>query len=300
MPTLDLELRLALSLAREAGVTALAYQTGGADAMQARDKPDDAGPVTRADTEINAHLVRALRAAFPADAVVGEESADDPAAAADVPRCWYVDPIDGTAEYARGEACWAIQIGLCIGGEPALGVVHEAGAGRLTWGICTPERREACLVADGHSPAPLQPSARPLSALRLVSSLSHASPKTLEVMALLGIPFEHNLRLGSVGVKVNAIARGDAELYVHPSAGTKLWDTCAPGAILRAAGGALTDLWGRPLVYDPRHLGHDDGLVASHGPHHAELLAALRPLVTTWSSGNVPQDIASAALTAAT
>jgi 3'-phosphoadenosine 5'-phosphosulfate (PAPS) 3'-phosphatase len=280
--TFDPELRLVLSLAREAGDIALAYQTGGADAMQAHDKPDDAGPVTRADTEINALLVAALRAAFPGDAVVAEESADDAAAAAGVPRCWYVDPIDGTAEYARGETCWATQIGLCIGGEPVLGVVHEAGAGRLSWGICAPDRREAFAVDAGGASTPLRPSERPLDGLRLVSSLSHASPKTLEVMEVLGIPPEHNLRLGSVGVKVGAIARGEADLYVHPRSGTKLWDTCAPFALLRAVGGNITDLWGNPLVYDPRRLGHDDGLVASHGRHHAEILAAIRPRVDTW------------------
>ncbi|MDC0673874.1 3'(2'),5'-bisphosphate nucleotidase CysQ family protein [Nannocystis radixulma] len=282
MATFDHELRLVLSLAREAGATALAYQTGGADVMQAQDKPDDAGPVTRADTEINARLVAALKAAFPADAVVAEESPDDAAAAAGVPRCWYVDPIDGTAEYARGETCWAIQIGLCVAGEPVLGVVHEAGAGRLSWGICTPDRREAFVIDDDGAATPLRTSARSLAELRLVSSLSHASPKTLEVMQVLGIPPERNLRLGSVGVKVGTIARGEADLYVHPRSGTKLWDTCAPWALLRAVGGAVTDLWGHPLVYDPRRLGHDNGLVASHGPHHAEILAAIRPLVDTW------------------
>jgi 3'-phosphoadenosine 5'-phosphosulfate (PAPS) 3'-phosphatase len=280
--TLDPELRVALSLAREAGAIALSYQTGGAEAMQTRDKPDDLGPVTRADTEINARLVRALRAAFPGDAVVAEESSDDAAAAADVARCWYVDPIDGTAEYARGETCWAIQIGLCVDGEPVLGVVHEAGVGRLLWGVCAPDRREAFAVDAAGAAVPLRPSARTLAELRLVSSLSHASPKTLEVMEALGIPPERNLRLGSVGVKVGAIARGEADLYVHPRSGTKLWDTCAPWAVLRAVGGAVTDLWGRPLVYDPRRLGHDSGLVASHGPHHAEILAAIRPCVEAW------------------
>lgn len=282
MASFDPELRLVLALAREAGATALSYQTGGAEAMQARDKPDDEGPVTRADTEINARLVSALRAAFPADAVVAEESADDAAAAADVPRCWYVDPIDGTAEYARGETCWAIQIGLCIGGEPVLGVVYEAGAGRLLWGVCAGDRREAFAVAADGTSVLLQPSTRPLDQLRLVSSLSHASPKTLEVMQALGIPPDRNLRLGSVGVKVGAIARGEADLYVHPRSGTKLWDTCAPWALLRAVGGVITDLWGGPLAYDPRRLGHDNGLVASHGPHHAEILAAIAPLVASW------------------
>jgi 3'(2'), 5'-bisphosphate nucleotidase len=135
---------------------------------------------------------------------------------------------------------------------------------------------------DGDA-VPLRPSSFGMPELRLVSSKSHASPKTLEVMAALAIPPERNFRIGSVGVKVNTIACGEAELYVHPRTGTKLWDTCAPHAVLAAAGGLITDLWGRPLRYDPHSLGHAHGLVASHGPHHAEIIATLRPLVEGWT-----------------
>lgn len=284
MSRLDLELRTALALARECGKVALAYQTAGAEAMQTRDKPDDEGPVTRADTEINARLVEALRAAFPGDAVVGEESAGDAAAAGGASRCWYIDPIDGTTEYALGEACWAIQIGLCVEGVPVLGVVYEAASERLTWGVDAGEgAAEAWVVRGDGAPERLQMTRRGLDALRLVSSKSHASPRTNEVLEVLGISPDRNLRIGSVGVKINTIACGDAELYVHPRTGTKLWDTCAPCAVLRAAGGVITDLWGRPLVYDPRRLAHDAGLIASHGPHHAAIVAALRPLVDSWS-----------------
>lgn len=286
MTDLDVELQTALGLARDCGAIALSYQTGGEQAMQTRDKPDDAGPVTRADTEINARIVDALRAAFPGDAVVGEESAADAAAASRAGRCWYVDPIDGTTEYARGESSWAIQIGLCIDGAPVLGVVHEAALGLVTWGVRHAGRAEAWFVLGDAAPAPLRLSTRDLADLRLVSSKSHASPKTLDVMARLGITPERNLRTGSVGVKINIIARGDAELYVHPHTGTKLWDTCAPNAVLLAAGGVVTDLWGRPLAYDPRRLGHESGLLASHGRHHDAIVAALRPLVESWS---IPQ-----------
>lgn len=282
--TLERELLRALELARECGRIALAYQTGGAAAMETRDKPGDEGPVTRADTEINARLVEALRAGFPGDAVIGEESDGDAAAAAGASRCWYIDPIDGTTEFALGDTCWAIQIGLCIDGEPALGVVFEAAARRLSWGL---RGRGAWAEFDEGPATPLRPSTRGLADLRVVSSKSHASPRTDEVLAALAIPPARNLRTGSVGVKVGYIARGDAELYVHPRTGTKLWDTCAPAALLQAAGGVVTDLWGRPLRYDPRRLRHDAGLIASHGPHHAAIVATLRPRVAAWS---VPQD----------
>lgn len=275
---------MALALAHRCGAIALDYQAAGVAAMQTQEKPDDEGPVTRADTEINEILVQVLRSTFPGDAVVGEESSGDAAAASGASRCWYIDPIDGTTEYARGESSWAIQIGLCIDGEPVLGVVHEAATGRLTWGVRFGETREAWCERDKVRTR-LCPTERGMSQLRIMTSKSHASPRTDEVLAALAIPPERNLRTGSVGVKINAIACGEAELYVHPRMGTKLWDTCAPAAVLRAAGGAISDLWGRPLVYDPRRLAHEAGLVASHGWHHAEIVTALRPLVEGWSIG---------------
>ena len=58
---------------------------------------------------------------------------------------------------------------------------------------------------------------------------------------------------GSVGVKCGLVSRGLADLYVHPTRYLKEWDTCAPEAILRGAGGLVTDCAGRPLSYG----GHD-------------------------------------------
>jgi 3'-phosphoadenosine 5'-phosphosulfate (PAPS) 3'-phosphatase len=272
---LDREQALALALARECGTLALSYQTGD---LETRDKPGDAGPVTRADTEVNARIVGALRSAFPDDDIVAEESGAELRGRA---RCWYVDPIDGTHEYARGEVEWAVQIGLCVDGEPVLGVVHEAGAGRLAWGLRWRGETAAWLEVAG-AVTPLRAGDRGLDALLLVSSKSHASPKILEVMRALAIPAACNLRVGSTGVKMSAVARGAADLYVHPSRGTSLWDVCAPHAVLAAAGGALTCVRGLPIAYDPTHLTNDHGLLASHGPHHAEIVAALRPVVATW------------------
>ncbi len=283
---LDRELSLALDLARSCGALALSYQTGGQ--LATREKPDDEGPVTRADLEVNARITGALRQAFPGDDVIGEES---DVVIAGRSRCWYVDPIDGTSEFARGEDEWAVHIGLCVDGEPVLGVVHEAGAGRLAWGVRWAGEARAELEQGGLR-RPLRTADAELAALRLVSSKSHASPKIREVMQALAIPEARNLRLGSTGVKTTAVARGLAELYVHPSRGTKLWDSCAPHALLAAAGGRMTDVRGAPLVYDPRHLGNDFGLLASHGPRHDEIVAALAPIVGrwTWVDGRAPRD----------
>jgi len=274
--TLDRELSLALDLARSCGAHALAIQTTGE--LETRDKADNEGPVTRADTEVNTQIVAALRAAFPDDDIIAEESDGELRGRA---RCWYIDPIDGTTEFARGENEWAVHIGLCIDGEPVLGVVHEAGAGRLSWGLRWRGEARALLEVGGEV-RPLRTGTTHLDALRLISSKSHASPRIAAVMAALAIPATRNLRVGSTGVKMMAVARDLADLYVHPSLGTKLWDSCAPHAVLLAAGGMISDVRGVPLVYDPNHLPNDFGVLASHGPEHAAIVAAIRPIVAGW------------------
>jgi 3'(2'), 5'-bisphosphate nucleotidase len=277
LASLDRERSLALDLARSCGALALSYQTGGQ--LGTRDKPGDEGPVTRADTEVNAHILEALRRAFPDDDVIGEESAAEFTGAA---RCWYVDPIDGTTEFARGEDEWAVQIGLCIDGEPVLGVVHEAGAGRLAWGLCWRGEAEAELEIGGQRRR-LHTGDAALASLRLVSSKSHASPQIREVMQALAISDDRNHRVGSMGVKMTAVARDVADLYVHASRGTKLWDVCAPHAVLCGAGGRVSDVRGRPLTYDPRHLGNNAGLLATQGSRHDEIVARIAPLLPGWT-----------------
>jgi 3'(2'), 5'-bisphosphate nucleotidase len=67
--------------------------------------------------------------------------------------------------------------------------------------------------------------------------------------------------LGSVGLKCGRIAEGGADLYLHTSDKSYRWDACAPEAVLRAAGGTLTDLGGKPYRYDGTELRNLRGLL---------------------------------------
>lgn len=278
---LERELTLALELADTCGSLALALRHAGDAALEIREKSPQDGLVTRADTEINGRLVDAIRRAFPGDAVIAEESSGvDERVGHD--RCWFIDPIDGTAEFARGEASWAIHIGLAVGGVPCLGVVHEPAGARTSWGVIDERGARAFGARPGEAARPLRVTATPLEALRLVSSKSHASPRITVVMERLAIPPARNLRIGSTGVKMAAIAWGDADLYVHPKAGTKLWDTCAPDAVLRAAGGHAGDLRGDPLVYAGAGLANEAGLLACAAANRVALVDRLAADVARW------------------
>lgn len=283
MAAFDKELELALDLARDCGKIALHYHLGDHEKLEAEEKEQarGGGLVTRADTEIDAALVSEIRNRFPNDAVLAEESAED-SDRNTRDRCWMIDPVDGTKEFASRDPSWAIHIGLCVEGRPVLGVVAQPAARRVSWGITEGDSAGAWIRQDDADATPLRVSTRDIGHLRMVSSKSHSSPRTLRVLELLSIDDQDHLRTGSTGVKISMIARDEADVYVHPTRGTKLWDSCAPEALLVAAGGRLTDVFGKPLRYTDANVENSVGLLASHGTLHDEIVGRIAEDAAEW------------------
>ncbi|MGK3966895.1 3'(2'),5'-bisphosphate nucleotidase CysQ [Sorangium sp. So ce118] len=237
-------------------------------------------PVTRADREANALICSALEAAFPGEAILAEESvpaADELAARFRQERVFFVDPLDGTREFADRNGEFAVMIGLSVRGRAALGVVvmpttGEALAGRAD---ADSDAGFAFLEAKDGSRRPLRVSSvgAPADAALIVSR-SHR-PKELEpLVARLGIT--RVVPCGSVGVKIARIATAEVDLYIHGGGGAKLWDSCAPEAVLRGAGGRFTDLSGSPIDYTGPGLKLARGIIASNGALQDAVVAAAR------------------------
>jgi len=261
------ELVRAVELARIAGTEVVRLRAG---QLTVEMKPGDE-PVTVADRRASELIVEGLTASFPDDALISEELPVTPEALGK-PRVWLVDPIDGTKDFIRGGDGFAVMIGLAIDGVPAVGVVHQPTIDRTFF--VTPDA--GAYVARGGEVTPLAVSEIATAGeARLVASASHRTADIDRVKTELGIADE--LNVGSVGVKLCLIASGARDLYVNPSAKTKAWDTCAPEAILTAAGGRLTDLFGTPIEYRAE-LAHRRGLVASNGRVHAEVVGKLGSL----------------------
>ncbi|MBL9020239.1 MAG: 3'(2'),5'-bisphosphate nucleotidase CysQ [Myxococcales bacterium] len=261
------ELVRAVELARIAGTEVVRLRAG---QLTVEMKPGDE-PVTVADRRASELIVEGLTASFPDDALISEELPVTPEALGK-PRVWLVDPIDGTKDFIRGGDGFAVMIGLAIDGVPAVGVVHQPTIDRTFF--VTPDA--GAYVARGGEVTLLAVSEIATAGeARLVASASHRTADIDRVKTELGIADE--LNVGSVGVKLCLIASGARDLYVNPSAKTKAWDTCAPEAILTAAGGRLTDLFGTPIEYRAE-LAHRRGLVASNGRVHAEVVGKLGSL----------------------
>jgi len=82
--------------------------------------------LTVADGAVEALLRKRVAEAFPGDAVLGEEGGGEAAE-----RLWIVDPIDGTANFARGEPHWCVSIGFMRAGVPEIGAIYMPAADEL-------------------------------------------------------------------------------------------------------------------------------------------------------------------------
>lgn len=249
---LSREIEVASRLAREAGRIILEHYEGG---YQVVEKPDGGGPVTVADKRANEHLVKGLREAFPGDGIVAEETADT-SDATRFSRCWFIDPLDGTREFIKHNGEFAVHVGLAIDGEARAGVVYRPIGDRLYRGVVG----SGCFLESSGSTTALHLEEARAGALRLLASRSHRTRASEKVQAELGIT--EVVPMGSVGVKCGVLVEGGGDLYVHASRVSSRWDICAPEAVVRSAGGVLTDLAGEPYRYDSDELENVRGILA--------------------------------------
>jgi 3'(2'), 5'-bisphosphate nucleotidase len=235
--------RLAADLARAAGELLLTIRAEGADGK-------------RGDVESNEWLLARLAEARPDDAVLSEESTDNPARLA-ATRVWIIDPLDGTREFAMpGRDDWAVHVAL-----------WQAGVGIAAAAVAMPATGEVFAT----DPPPRLPDTT-TERLRLLVSDSRPPAWAPAVAAAVG---GEVAAMGSAGAKAMAVVRGDAEGYLH-SGGQWEWDSAAPVGVARAAGLHASRIDGSPLLYNQPHPYLPDLLICR--PYlAAPLLAALRP-----------------------
>lgn len=247
---------LAAELAGGAGevLLELRRERGFADQRALRDAGDRAA---------HEYLMAELAARRPADAVLSEEGKDGPARL-DADRVWIVDPLDGTREFGEpvhsssgagagagagrdgeeGRDDWAVHVAL-----------WERGAGLTAGAVALPARGVVMSTADS------MPLPKP-SGLRIAVSRSRPPELVDDLVAWLkerGIAASL-VPMGSAGVKITAVLRGEVDAYVH-AGGQYEWDSAAPVALVRAANGHATRIDGSALAYNRAEVSLPDLLI---------------------------------------
>ncbi len=227
-------------------------------------KSEDINLVTEYDKRSEALIVERLAAAFPADRIVAEEGTNVVGERGAL-RVWYVDPLDGTTNFAHGMPIFSVSIGLSVNRRPVLGVVEAPAVG---WSF-------AGTITGGGSTLngkPIAPSRvdRLASAL-LVTGFPYARnpvQTNLPEWSAFTAAAQGTRRLGSAALDLCFVACGWLDGYweraLHP------WDLVAGAAIVGGANGKVSDLDGTPFD------GETGRVLASNGHIHDQMMRILQ------------------------
>jgi myo-inositol-1(or 4)-monophosphatase len=210
-------------------------------------------PVSEADIASNDLLRERLLLA--GEGWLSEESENDPARL-DAQRVWIVDPIDGTRAYIAGREDWSISAALVEGGRPVVAAVYA------------PVTEELFVASVGcgatRNGAPIQASlgdtlegARVAGPKKLLDRIAASGP------AIVAMPRVHSLALRLVRV-----AHSELDAAVAGGSGHD-WDLAAADLLVHEAGGTMSAIDGKALIYNKPEPVHGILVAAGRGRHSA-------------------------------
>jgi myo-inositol-1(or 4)-monophosphatase len=241
-------LEAAEGIAREAGAL-LAHYFERRVVAELKSKYD---LVTEADRASEALVVERLLARFPSHAIVAEEGGGVENSSA---YRWYVDPLDGTSNFAHGFPIFNVTLGLEKNGEMLAGVVFD------------PVRGEMFTAARGEG-AYLNGRRLKVSAVNhLAGSLLSTGFPNRKRSGSYNIHFYYQLAMATHGVRRTGSAAIDlayvacGRLDGFWEFGLQPWDMAAGRLLVAEAGGRFTDMTGAPHNLRSPHLMADNGLI---------------------------------------
>jgi len=269
--TLDRTSKTAIDISRE---TAALLIDGMRESKTLETKSSAIDLVTPYDREAEALIIERLRAAFPDHDYIAEEG--EYGAIAEGGYVWYIDPIDGTNNFAHGIPFFAISLALYRGREPLFGLVHDplrdeifyAIVGRGAYLVTQNERRQRLAVSRAESLLQcLLASGFPYD--RHTSQLDNVAQFAAFLKRAQGVR-----RMGAAALDLAYVAAGRLDGYWEYKLSS--WDVAAGVLLVQEAGGRVTDLEGQPF-----QLTRAPELVASNGRVHEQMLGILAGVADT-------------------
>ena len=239
-------------------------------------------PVTIADLEVNKLIISRIKEKYP-DIMWGflseENFKEDSYDNLEYEWLWVFDPLDGTKDFIQGTGNYAMHLALNYRNKPFLGVVLIPSRDEL-W-ISNGETL-SCENKSGKNKKITLSTNKNLREMTLVTSQNHKDRYLQKLLSK--IPCKKVISMGSIGCKISSILRGESDLYISlsdPKKGSpKDWDYAAPDAILRAAGGVITNLDNEEIVYNKKNLDHSGLIIASNNrTNHKFICKELKALI---------------------
>ncbi len=229
------------------------------------DNNDD--PVTKADLKVNEVIIKRINENYKNIdwEILSEENVklNSNDCNTNAEWIWVIDPLDGTKDFIQGTGNYAMHLALNYKQKTYLGVVLIPEKEEL---YITDGKNSWCEKRDGSFNKFDLSTNKCLHEMVLVTSKNHRN-EILENL-IQQIHVKDVLIMGSIGCKIASIVRGDSDLYISLSLPKKTtpkdWDFAAPEAILKAAGGAITNLDNEELSYGKSNFEQGGIIVASN------------------------------------
>jgi myo-inositol-1(or 4)-monophosphatase len=239
-------LEIAADIAREAGALVANY-------LERRigfELKGEFDLVTEADRASERLIVERLQTHFPTHAIVGEEGGGQ---AGSSEYRWYVDPLDGTTNFAHGFPAFNVTLALERSGEPIAGVIFD------------PSRNELFAAEQGSGAYLNQRRIHVSKTKSIESSLVATGFPSRKRHENVNVHFFYQLAMLSHGVRRPGAAALDlayvacGRLDAFWEFGLHAWDVAAGILLIREAGGVCSNMHGGPLSLEGPHILADNG-----------------------------------------
>ena len=232
-----------------------------------------ADPVTLADLKVNETIINRINDKYKNIdwEILSEENAKiESSHSIDIKKWrWVLDPLDGTRDFIQNTGNYAVHLALIHNQKPFLGIVLIPEKGEL-W--ITNGYETWCENINGQRLKLSYIEKKDLRNMVLVTSKNHRNP-TLEKL-IKKINFKKVVVMGSIGCKIASIIKGESDIYISLSlpgqSCPKDWDFAAPEAILKNAGGKITNIDNEELIYNKKNYEQGGIIIASNDANSHE------------------------------
>ena len=192
---------------------------------------------------------------------------------------WVLDPLDGTKDFIQGTGNYAMHLALNYKNKSYLGVVLIPGKDEL-W--ISNHDTVWCENRNEEYKKPNLLSKNNLKDMTIVTSKNHRN-QILQSL-IKKVNFKEVIEMGSIGCKIASMLRGESDIYISLSlpgeSSPKDWDFAAPAAILKAAGGAITNLNNEELIYGNYNF-EQGGIIIASGDYlnHGKICSEIKEVI---------------------
>ena len=208
-------------------------------------KPDNT-PVSNGDLEVNKFIIKKISEVTPDIPIISEESSDNKNNSK-LKDFWLVDPIDGTYDYINNLEEFTINAGLIINNKPVAGLINAPAKKRMFYSYGD---NNAFEFSNGETIKLGNHNINNERPIKFISYSNKIKPEIQKIYHEMGVV--ENIKMKS-SLKFCVVASGEYDGYVAEPRAYE-WDIAAGHAIVKHAGGQITDFDGNEILYGKKDL----------------------------------------------